>query len=492
MTHQTLIPKPHLATSNLLGLTSFQDPDDSFKDLDPSVSVGGSCGVTGVIFSGDVGFSSADGGTVSGSLGIGPAKREVSYSKDDGLDFTASLCHSVTSTVVAGASGEVCTNLAGETSASAAATYGAGAELYGIGIEGHCSAGVSGSINSVNLITNVGKGISYTVKAGVDATKEAASHVGKGISNVGKGISHTAKAGINAAKEAASHTVEATGKKAVGVLAGLEAAIEHIYTNGLPYSPCFAAGTEVTTPFGTVPIENIKVGDKVMAFDPLADEGRGRLVAKEVTQIFRNTTTEWLKLTWLDKGTAKEVITTPGHHFLREDGHFGPVSEMVENGQVRVILKSGEVATCQVESIVYSEETAALFNRATSFAVAGSGALALDFIDAWETYNFEVADLHTYVACDIRVHNDCTNTNPGNSTGTTGGSFFGNLFGGGSSGAQDTSNDGNEGNEGNEGDEGNEGNEGNEGDEGNEGNEGNKGSGLCLRGGTGPQCFLRP
>ena len=59
MTHQTLIPKPHLATSNLLGLTSFQDPDDSFKDLDPSVSVGGSCGATVLVFSGDVGTSAS-------------------------------------------------------------------------------------------------------------------------------------------------------------------------------------------------------------------------------------------------------------------------------------------------------------------------------------------------------------------------------------------------------------------------------------------------
>jgi hypothetical protein len=55
MTHQTLIPKPHLVTSNLLGLTSFQDPNDSFKDLDPSVSVGSSCGGTALVFSGDVG-----------------------------------------------------------------------------------------------------------------------------------------------------------------------------------------------------------------------------------------------------------------------------------------------------------------------------------------------------------------------------------------------------------------------------------------------------
>lgn len=59
MTHQTLIPKSHLATSNLLGLTSFQDLDDSFGDLDPSVSVGASCGATFLVVSGDVGTSAS-------------------------------------------------------------------------------------------------------------------------------------------------------------------------------------------------------------------------------------------------------------------------------------------------------------------------------------------------------------------------------------------------------------------------------------------------
>ncbi|WP_208860676.1 DUF4214 domain-containing protein, partial [Pseudovibrio ascidiaceicola] len=175
-------------------------------------------------------------------------------------------------------------------------------------------------------------------------------------------------------------------------------------------TPCFAKGTPVLTPFGEIAIEKLKVGDKVLAFDPVLENGRGRLVAKEVTQLFLNTTSEFLKLTWEENGETKEVITTPGHHFLREGGQFGPISESVEDGAVRVVLKSGNVATCQVEAIVYSAKTAKLFDQAKSHEMAHSGALALELCDEWESYNFEVNDCHTYVAGGIRVHNDCTDS----------------------------------------------------------------------------------
>ena len=91
-------------------------------------------------------------------------------------------------------------------------------------------------------------------------------------------------------------------------------------------SPCFAKGTMITTPFGEVPIEELRVGDKVMAFDSMCENGRGRLVAKEVSQLFLNRTSEFLKLTWEEGNNTKEITTTPGHHFLREDGYFGCVT----------------------------------------------------------------------------------------------------------------------------------------------------------------------
>ena len=61
----------------------------------------------------------------------------------------------------------------------------------------------------------------------------------------------------------------------------------------------------------------------------------------------------------------------------------------------------------QAERLVYSAATADMFERATAMA-ATSGALAIapHALDAWATYNFEVEDLHTYVAGGVRVHND--------------------------------------------------------------------------------------
>ena len=48
---------------------------------------------------------------------------------------------------------------------------------------------------------------------------------------------------------------------------------------------CFPSGTMILTPFGETPIEELRVGDKVMSFDPSLEDGRGRIVAKEVTVV---------------------------------------------------------------------------------------------------------------------------------------------------------------------------------------------------------------
>lgn len=109
-------------------------------------------------------------------------------------------------------------------------------------------------------------------------------------------------------------------------------------------------------------------------------------------------------LTWSENGKAKSLVTTPGHEFLCEDGSFTPVGDMVRNGVVRIVLASGEAVDCDVEAFAYSAETARLFE---GIARSGQtdGSLALKAEEGWQTYNFEVADLHTYVAEGVRVHN---------------------------------------------------------------------------------------
>lgn len=132
-----------------------------------------------------------------------------------------------------------------------------------------------------------------------------------------------------------------------------------------PFGRCFPAQTQIQTSATTcAPISDLRVGDIVMAFDPRADNGRGALVPKRVKRLYRNTTTEWIRLRWFD-GEERELITTPGHHFLDQFGQFPTIAEMVRNGRTTVVLASGALAEVTAERITYSAETAHMFERAT-------------------------------------------------------------------------------------------------------------------------------
>ena len=97
---------------------------------------------------------------------------------------------------------------------------------------------------------------------------------------------------------------------------------------------CFPASTPIAiSSTETRPISDIRVGDTVLAFDPSADLGRGALVPRKVVRLYRNTTDEWVKLTWAEGGEAKELIATPGHHFLDQFGNFPTIEAMLEIGR---------------------------------------------------------------------------------------------------------------------------------------------------------------
>jgi hypothetical protein len=67
------------------------------------------------------------------------------------------------------------------------------------------------------------------------------------------------------------------------------------------------------------------------------------LAPRKVVRLYRNSTEEWVKLTWAEGGEAKELIATPGHHFLDRFGSFPTIAEMLENGRATVVLASGEL-----------------------------------------------------------------------------------------------------------------------------------------------------
>ncbi|MDB9433083.1 Hint domain-containing protein [Microcystis aeruginosa] len=128
---------------------------------------------------------------------------------------------------------------------------------------------------------------------------------------------------------------------------------------------CFTAETPILMSDGTYkPIEQIKIGDEVMAFD-----GLGELQPRKVTQTFITHDREVVQL-----GNIKVTL---GHHFLQADGSFKALGEIDTDGFLAGV-------------------TGKLIPHPGIKPVAGKHTV----------YNFTVEDLHTYIAGDYRVHNE--------------------------------------------------------------------------------------
>lgn len=127
---------------------------------------------------------------------------------------------------------------------------------------------------------------------------------------------------------------------------------------------CFPAHTRIQTSLTTsVAISALRAGDIVLSNDARANKGRGGLVPRRVVRIYHNTTTEWVRLTWVEGGERRELVATQGHHFLDQFGQFPTIAEMTRTGRATVVLASGALAEVTAERIVYSAETAHLFER---------------------------------------------------------------------------------------------------------------------------------
>ncbi len=85
---------------------------------------------------------------------------------------------------------------------------------------------------------------------------------------------------------------------------------------------CFLPGTPILMADGTEkPIEQIRIGDLVMAFDATAAFGRGALVPRPVTRTFQNITQTIIDL----RGTRM----TPGHVCLTDHGRFETIAAIL-------------------------------------------------------------------------------------------------------------------------------------------------------------------
>lgn len=153
----------------------------------------------------------------------------------------------------------------------------------------------------------------------------------------------------------------------VSIAGGAKLASEKI-----PY--CFVAGTLVTTEQGQKPIEEIKVGDKVLSENPET----GEIAYKTVEETYINETDELIHV----HVNGETISATPNHPFYVNK--FGwTLAGSLKAGDV-LVLSNGELVT--VEWVQHEILESPI-----------------------KVYNFEVEDFHTYFVgeCSVLVHNMC-------------------------------------------------------------------------------------
>ena len=144
--------------------------------------------------------------------------------------------------------------------------------------------------------------------------------------------------------------------------------------SGALKAQCFAAGTKVLTETGHKAIEEIEVGDKVLAYD----ETTGKQDYKKVVKLFRGETNEWYHLSV----SGEEIICTGGHPFYVAGKGFVKAKD----------LKRGDRLVLSDDSLVEIDS------------------IRIEALKTPQTkYNFEVEDYHTYYVSESNVlcHNLC-------------------------------------------------------------------------------------
>lgn len=147
-----------------------------------------------------------------------------------------------------------------------------------------------------------------------------------------------------------------------------------IYEKGdNPDLHCFPAGTKILLPNNVLKnIEDICVGDSVMSFDASEKLGKGALYERRVLNVFVKEEKTLISL--------NGIRITPNHVVLRSDGEWVEAKDL-NLGDGLLNSKGQEIL---IENI--------------------------DSVDGYhKTYNFEVEEFHSYIAENIRVHNDSLN-----------------------------------------------------------------------------------
>ena len=235
------------------------------------------------------------------------------------------------------------------------------------------AGGAAAAVTAVTLVAN-GAAASTTA-----ATVAAGVFIGSATAFAGS--AYIAAISSNSAEEFASYGGSALVNTTVGGFAGgmsayTTARTSTQYTGG---SACFIAGTLIKTDDGSVPIEQIAVGDLVWAWD----EGTGNTELKPVVETYINEADELIHLFV----NGEEIITTSEHPF------YSPAKGWTVASRLCV----GDILVLATREYVLVEQ------------------IYHEFLETPTTvYNFQVDDNHTYfVGCaGILVHNACRPSSP--------------------------------------------------------------------------------
>ena len=229
-----------------------------------------------------------------------------------------------------------------------------------------------------------GAGACVAVSACVGAIKGAAigAVTGAAIGAVQGGVQGYIEGGWDGVLQGmAKGAIEgaADGFMTGAIMGGISGAMNPSY--------CFVAGTKVLTETGHKAIEEIEVGDRVLAYD----ETTGKQDYKRVVQLFRNKCRRLVTI----RTNGEEIECTEGHPFYVDS-----------KGWVR----AGELQLTDVLVLSNGDR------------VSINGLDKRDLEKEITVYNFEVEDYHTYYVTESNVlcHNMCAKAKVhGNSLKTT-------------------------------------------------------------------------
>jgi RHS repeat-associated protein len=168
------------------------------------------------------------------------------------------------------------------------------------------------------------------------------------------------------------------------ILAAVSASAALAGAKNLATPSCFDGDTPISTENGQKRIDEIKVGDKVWAYDTVSDS----LELKEVTTVYVKSSNELVHLSVTEGGASKVIDTTSNHPFYVLKKGWVAAAEL-RAGDVLVTV-NGEYAVVEQIQHELLEKPITVFNLEVegfhSYFVGNVGLLVHNYDKTYETY----------------------------------------------------------------------------------------------------------